>query len=206
MTACLAATGAAAIAVVAVGSFASPAPLAAATVPDEYVLVHDDHGLLQVEVPVAWGNVDTRPFANEDQTLSPAISATAAPEFADFTETYDYAGIVYEARPVGIVDEEVFAEFDESARCDDGGRTPYDDGAFAGSLQAWNYCGGGSARVFVLVTRPIGQEFMAVLWAKTVTPQDEVHLTHVLATFNARPSVGMPTETAPPETTPAGGK
>jgi len=166
---------------------------------DDYVLVHDDHGLLQIEVPAAWDQVDTRPFINDDRSLSPAISATAAADFAELTDGYAQPGLVYEARPAAVADEDVFAELDESDRCTDGGRTAYDDGAFTGQLQAWNYCDGGPARTFVLVARPIGQEFTVVLWAKAPTPAAEAHVTHALATFNATPSVGLPTATAPPD-------
>ena len=109
--------------------------------------------------------------------------------------------MIYEAFQPTTTPADVLADLQFADECTDGGQTPYADATYTGTMQVWNFCGGTSARTFILALTPANGAFTAVIWAKTITPDDEAHLAHILATMTADVAVGLPTETAAPDTT-----
>ena len=102
------------------------------TIPDGYVELVDDTGLLTLAVPDTWTDVDTVPATNADGTPQPWISAS--PDFEQFQTTFDVSGVVYRALPF-TADPDVARRprfgMPEGA-CPELEVMPYDDGVFAG--------------------------------------------------------------------------
>lgn len=168
-----------------------------------YVLATDTTGLLMIEVPATWSDVDPRGSVTDDGAVHAAI--WAAPDLEEFGRTFTTPGLLLEAYPYSpdlrpVVDERL--DFIPQA-CTDGGEIPYADGVFTGTLHTWNYCDGGNTRNFVLIASPDSMDMTILLYAQTVTPEDEAHVNQAFATFNVVPGIGLPTETVPPSTAPA---
>lgn len=166
-----------------------------------YSLVTDNTGLLSVEVPNDWPRVDTRPFINDsDRTLIPAVTATTAPSWSEFVDSHTYAGFSVEAYPSTTSVARVQDAITFEEQCTLGTQTPFSANDFVGTVVDWNYCAGGAARAFVVAVQPTSRDMTIVVVIKTLTPVDEGHASHVLATFRADTTVGLPTETVPPDT------
>ena len=161
-----------------------------------YVRLQDDTGLLTVEVPDTWTEVDLRPDQADDGTVRPLISAS--PDTQSFLETFDTPGVLYVAFPAGSDLNELLRFYDWPAEfCQDTGIRPYDDGLFTGSLQTWTNCGGGAASATFVAANPPTNEFTAWLYVQTVTPAEDPALQHILETFNYHRGVGLPPPGAP---------
>ena len=155
--------------------------------------------MLTVEVPTAWVDVDTRPFANDDGTLRPGISASS--DLDAFADQWDVPGMVYTAYRFQPDPNILFGEYDYSNQCTDAGTVPYNDQVFVGYLRTFDACSDVGSRNFVIVANAPGNQVTIVVVVQTVTAADEAAYQHVLETFNVNPNVSMPTETVPPETT-----
>lgn len=166
---------------------------------DAFVAVTDDTGLLNVEVPATWTDVDTRPIVADDGSVRPSI--TAAPDWDDFLNRFDAPGLIYSAFAFTADHESIFTQFAFDGYCRDGGRAPYSDGAFVGQVQAWTACDGTLAELRVVVADPPDNSFTALIVVQIPTPADLAAYDHVLQTFNADATVGMPTATVPVATT-----
>lgn len=166
-----------------------------------YVRVVDNTGLLNVEVPDTWTDVDLRPDQADDGTLRPTISA--APDADSFIETFDTPGVIYVAFPAGSDLNALLAFYDWPPQfCQDTGVIPYNDGVFVGSMQTWTGCGGGTAATATFVAaNPPDNSFTAWLFIQTVTTADQPALQHILETFNYTPGVGLPSTPPGPGTT-----
>lgn len=166
-----------------------------------YVPTSDSTGLLTVELPASWADVDDRRVIAADGTLRPGIWAST--DLQGFIDSFDTPGLILEAYPyTPDLRPEVARRFDFLPQaCTDGGETPYSDGVFTGTLHTWNYCDGGSTRNFVLTASPAAMDMTIMLYAQTVTPEDEAFVNHAFETFNVVPGIGLPTETVPPPTT-----
>lgn len=177
----------------------APLTVAPATVAQSFVPLQDDTGMLSVEVPASWVDVDTRPFVNEDGTLRPGISA--ATSLAAFDDDWNAPGLVYTAFNFENDPNILFGRYDYSQFCTDGGYAAYNDGVFVGYTRTFNSCADAGSTNYVIVANAPGNTITIVLIVQTVTADDNAAFQHVLETFNIDPSVGMPTETVPPETT-----
>lgn len=178
---------------------APPVTAPPATVAQSFVPLQDDIGMLSVEVPATWIDVDTRPFVNEDGTLRPGISA--ATDLTAFDDDWNAPGLVYTAFTFEPDPNVLFGRYDYTEFCTDGGFAPYNDGVFVGYARTFTTCADASSTNIVIVANAPGNTVTVVLIVQIVTAEDNVAYQHVLETFNIDPAVGMPTETVPPETT-----
>jgi hypothetical protein len=179
----------------------APPPTAAPTTaaPTAFVPVEDDYGMLTIEVPATWTEIDTRPFVNDDDTLRPGISAST--DLEAFDNEWDAPGLVYTAYRFQPDPNVLFGEYDYSSQCTDGGTVPYNDQVFVGYVRTFNQCSAARSTNFVIVANAPGNQVTIVLVVQTVTAADDAAYRHALETFNVDPNVSMPTETVPPDTT-----
>jgi serine protease Do len=150
----------------------------------EYVSVTDDTGVLTVEVPAEWADVDTTPGADDEGGSIPYIAAST--DLDGFMNTWATPGMQFGALPASFGSvEDVLATFAPGEDCTDQGVVDYDDGAFAGSYQLWEDCGGSGAAYVVLATTPsTGDPFVFVTIVQAVTEADLEALDHIFGTFN----------------------
>lgn len=178
---------------------APPVTAPVPTVAQSFVPLQDDTGMLSVEVPASWVDVDTRPFVNEDGTLRPGISA--ATSLAAFDDDWNAPGLVYTAFNFEPDPNVLFGRYDYTQFCTDGGFAPYNDGVFVGYARTFTECADVGSTNIVIVANAPGNTVTIVLIIQVVTADDHAAYQRVLETFNIDPSVGMPTETVPPQTT-----
>ena len=184
---------------------ATPAPGAtvattATTSATPYVRLVDTTGMLNVEVPATWVDVDLRPSSDDAGHVLPTISA--APNWDDYLADFTVPGVWYSAYPYTADPQPLLDEFSYPVSCTQGATTPYNDGAFVGVEQAWTNCNGTSGMVRVLVVNPPTAAFTLLLTIQTGAPEDEAAYQHILETFNVDPSVPLPTETVAVTTAP----
>jgi serine protease Do len=153
----------------------------------EYETVVDDTGTIVVSVPTAWVERNTAPW-DLGLAVGPAPTIWAAPDLQAFIDSYDSPGMLMIGMPSGASEfgtpSDALGLFTpDDASCVSDGRSPYEDGAFVGELEAW-FCGSGSAWV-VVAANPIGQpDAMIVVGVVAVTDADLEALDEVLYTFN----------------------
>jgi hypothetical protein len=170
------------------------------TIPDGYVELIDDTGLLTVVVPDTWTDVDTVPGTNEDGTAQPWISAS--PDFASFSTSFDTPGVVYRALPFTADANSLVDQFGlPDGACPDLEVTPYDDGVFTGSMQLGLSCGeAGNVLWMLVIANPADQAFTAVVQAQGVTTADVDALVTIRRTFNRTASGPLPGSSSPATT------
>jgi hypothetical protein len=173
------------------------------TIPDGFVQLVDDTGLLTVVVPDTWTDVDTAPGTNADGTAQAWISA--APDYAAFRESLEASGVQYfalpfTADPASLVDERGLPD----GACAELEESPYDDGVFVGVAQLGQQCGAAGTGTWVLVVaNPPDQAFTAVVQMQSVAETDDEAIAMILDTFNRTASGAVPGSTAPSTTVPA---
>jgi hypothetical protein len=147
-----------------------------------YQTITDDTGVLTVDAPIEWGDVDTTPFTLDDGSESPMIMAS--PSIDDFSASYLTPGLFFTAVAPQESLEELLAEFAPSAgECTDAGIDDYDDSVYTGRYQTFTNCSE-SSTVFVTVAAvPPDNSFTAVVVMQLVSEADLVVLDQVFATF-----------------------
>lgn len=177
---------------------AVPPPTVLAT---SYIPLTDDTGMLSVEVPATWVDVDTRPFVNADGTLRPGISAST--DLESFNDDWNAPGLLYMAYPFEPDPNVLFGRYDYTTTCTDGGIVTYNDQVFAGYVRTFTDCADAASQNYVIVANAPGNAITIVLIVQVLTAEDASAYQRILETFNIDPNVSMPTETVPPPTTTA---
>lgn len=146
---------------------------------DSYVEISDGSGLLTMEVPASWGDVN----GSANQAGNPALSAS--PDLQAYVESWDVPGVLFVAGSdlAAMSDAAVLDMFSSDAACTSQGREPYEDPLYTGTLEFFQGCGGtGTARVLV-VARPPENTFAAVVDMQLVGDADLEALDQIMRTF-----------------------
>lgn len=191
------------LAVVGVGTSAVAAAPPAATVP-----LVDDTGVLTIEVPATWTDVDTAPGTNDDGTPMPWISAST--DYAAFRETFDVPGAVLAGVTYTTDLQSWIDRLGQDGPCAESVTEPYDDGALVGLHATFSQCGATGAATFHLVAANAGADTARtyLVQVQSATAADEAIVAPVLASVNVvgitEPASAVTTTTAPQLTVPAG--
>ncbi|MCB9127873.1 MAG: trypsin-like peptidase domain-containing protein [Ardenticatenales bacterium] len=151
----------------------------------EYTAISDDSGVLQVEVPTSWNDIDGSAWVADDGTeLGPAI--TAAPDIESYSNTWNTPGMEFVAltsldSEMSI--DELLSFFDYADQCNNGGRYDYEDPLYTGQYDVWEACGGSDTILVVLATQPADGSFYSVVVVQAVTDADLEALDQILNTF-----------------------
>lgn len=149
-----------------------------------YVSVTDDQGLITVEVPTAWAEVDGRP--NPD--FGPSI--WASPNIAEWSGgNWGVPGIIVESSSE-LTSADIpglLAARDLSGVCTLVGEQAYEDPLYAGTLRIYDQCGGTGAFYVVLAASPLdpAQDYLVKVEVQAVTQADLEAADQALATFIA---------------------
>ncbi len=105
----------------------------------------DDSGNIQVDVPVAWSEINGSSWTFEDQDIGVAISA--APNLADFENYYNAEGFFFGASNTfaqlgGYVEFLDYYTGAYKSDCTLDGRFDYNDGLYRGKYDQYSSCGG----------------------------------------------------------------
>lgn len=145
--------------------------------------ISEDSGSISVSVPAEWAEVD----GTADAEFGPSLYA--APSIDSFLNTFDTPGVIIEAtagRTSADIDS-TLDELDFSDQCTYGGRSPYSDALYSGSLDLCTNCGGGSTSIFVVALTPSDGTFLARLLIQAVEPRDLDAADQFFSTFVASP-------------------
>jgi len=152
-----------------------------ASLPEGYVRIVDDTGLITVVVPDAWTTVDTAPAGNEDGSVRPYIFASGVDPQA-FNDTFA-SGVLYTASPYEADPESVITAGGLTAGCESIEVEPYEDPVFTGFVQVGENCGADGGTWNMIVASPADQSFTATVQVQIETDEDQEALDNVLASF-----------------------
>ena len=146
----------------------------------DYVSITDSTGVLSVNVPAEWDDVNGDLWRNNSFGLDGSgeagigVALSATPDFEGWSTTWGTPGLFFGATDQlgGTVDEALDAFGGLANECTYDGRYPYDDGAYTGAFDWWNDCGGIGTVYVVIVARPAGGEFTAVVEITMVSEAD----------------------------------
>ena len=152
-----------------------------------YQAVTDDSGILVMDVPSEWLQVDGASWFFNGEAVGPAIIAAA--NIDAFFGTWIEPGVFFGASAVlaqlfnedGLLDE-VQNQFDFSS-CSYTGRFDYEDPAYTGRYDLFENCGDLGVTYVSLAAMPEDQSFIINVQIQVVTDADAEALDTILTTF-----------------------
>lgn len=162
-----------------------PAPAAARY--SGFVRVEDETGLLVVEIPIEWADVDGTAWMVDGDSVGPSISA--AGNRGAFFGTWTEPGVFFAAPQILTqrFDENALLDFAQTqfnfSSCNYLGRFPYDDPAYTGFFDQFEGCGGEEVVYISLAAVPQDRSFIISVQIQLVTEADVEALDRILASF-----------------------
>lgn len=159
----------------------------------EYTTISDDSGLLLVEVPVSWSDIDGSQWGDASDPLGLAVRA--APDLQSWNDTWNTPGVFFGASVElveGLGNAELLAlpddilnldSFDYSASCTYDTRYDYSDPVYTGKYDLWTDCGDSGAIFIVLAVLPEDLSYFVLVNVLVITDADLDALDHVLDSF-----------------------
>ncbi len=149
---------------------------------DSYRVVTDDSGLLTVEIPTAWSDVDGSAWTLDGEVIG--LSITAAPNISAFNNSWNTPGIFFGATDqFDLTMDELLDAFDYSDSCDYGGRSSYNDSVYFGKYDLWTDCGGQGTLLVVLGTEPADRSYLVLVLVQVISEADLEALDYILNSF-----------------------
>ena len=151
----------------------------------EYTEVRDDDGVLVMQVPTDWVEVDGSAWVIDGDRIGNQI--VAATSLFGFFDTWETSGAFFGASEV-LLDEsepgDLLEVSDFSGDCAYDGRYDYEDAVYTGAYDLWVQCGGTNTAFVVLEAYPPGEDFAVLVQVQVVTDADLEALDVILATFD----------------------
>ena len=149
----------------------------------DYTTVNDDSGLIRVDVPVEWSEIDGSAYVLDDGTEMPAV--TVASDLDGFWGSYASPGVEVRAADSSVTDVPTALAAFEQIECTSYGSQPYEDPAFVGEIELYADCPGTNTVVVVLAAEyKSDQDRIAIVVAQLVEDRDIEALGRVLDTFD----------------------
>ncbi|MCL1693875.1 MAG: S1C family serine protease [Actinomycetia bacterium] len=156
-----------------------------AAVTYEYTEVFDDDGVLVMQIPTTWLDIDGSGWNIDDEIVGPGI--VAAPSLAAFYDTWTSPGVFFgassdlldELEPSDLLN---LTDFSDSCTYDD--TYDYEDAVYTGAYDLWLDCGGTDTAFVVLEAYPAEEDFVVYVQIQIVTDADLEALDVILATFD----------------------
>jgi len=150
----------------------------------DFVVVTDDYGILQVEVPVEWGDVDGSPWLVEGEEIGATVSAS--PDLAGFNDSYDTPGLFFGASSALVAEYDAFSFLDAINFTDEcllDGRYDYDDGYYVGYYDLWTDCGDALSSIVSISAMPEDGSYLVWVLGQLVSDADVDAFSRVIETF-----------------------
>lgn len=150
----------------------------------EYLSISDDTGVLIVDVPVEWSEVDGAEITLDDGTTLPNVSA--APDLGAFFSSWSSPGLSLTATDETQTPDEILDQLagGASSECEDAGRDDYDDGLYQGRIQYYANCGGTGAATIGIAASPPEGGFTAFVIVQLASEADIAVLDTIVQTFS----------------------
>jgi serine protease Do len=149
-----------------------------------YTFVTDNSGLLSVEIPTDWTEVDGSPWTtNEGDVVG--LSVTASPNINSFNNSWNTPGVFFGASDEfnALATDELLDFFDFSLDCEYLGRDAYQDPVYTGVYDVWGSCGGTDSLVVTVSVEPGDGSYRAVVLVLVVSDADLDALDRILDSF-----------------------
>jgi serine protease Do len=150
----------------------------------DYVYVSDDYGVLEVEVPQEWYDVDGSPWLIDGTEFG--ASLTAATDVAGFNDTYDTPGVFFAASNWLVEDYDPSSFLDEVTFTDGcllEGRYEYDDGYYVGYYDLYVDCGEALSTIVNIAAEPEDGAYLVWVVVQLVSDADYDALSRIIDTF-----------------------
>ncbi|WP_448811005.1 S1C family serine protease [Agromyces bauzanensis] len=154
-----------------------------------FVTVTDDSGVVVVDVPASWSQVDGSPFTDDAGNEYKGVQAST--DLAGFQSSWNVPGVAIYAsqQAVGTITPEALHESMTSSMGQDGcqqaATDAYDDGYHVGVYSYWTNCGGVGTDAVVVAADAADGSYVILLTAQATTEADIAALDRVLASFVA---------------------
>jgi len=155
---------------------------------DEYMLVTDDYGAIQVSIPSIWSDVDGSPWMDGGDIIGAGITAAASVD--NFNAYYDEPGVFFGATD-DIAQLGGYIQLLDVYRdgfmgdCKYEGRQDYEDSAFKGAYDLFTNCADSQNTLVVLSAKPHSSTSMLVIViTQLMTDADVTAFEEILATFD----------------------
>jgi len=146
--------------------------------PDGFVWLVDDTGVITVAVPEAWTAVDTAPAEDLEGNPQPWI-AVAPSSIDNFLATFDEPGVLFSAVTFDADTAFLIEQFSLVEGCDEFSVEPYDERGLVGLSQIGFDCGdNGTASWQLIIANPADQSFTALVQVQTLS-EDDVEATQL---------------------------
>jgi len=146
----------------------------------EYVTVTDDTGLLSVEVPTAWTDVN-----GSEGLFGPDIIAST--DVQEWIQTYNVSGLEFQATGIETnqTPDEILSAVSrgQAGQCTSLGRQPYSDPAYTGVSEVFEDCAGTETDFAWVAFEPPDGSFHGVIGVQITQQADVEALERALATF-----------------------
>lgn len=149
-----------------------------------YRLITDDYGVLEVEVPQEWNDVDGGGWVMEGREVGAALSAST--DLAEFNSTWDTPGLFFGASKAVVTEydtESLLDAFSFTGGCVLEGRYEYDDGYYVGFYDLYTDCGDGLSSIVNIAAEPEDGAFLVFVLAQLVSDADVDAFAQIVDTF-----------------------
>jgi serine protease Do len=149
-----------------------------------FTLVTDDLGLLQMEIPQEWNEIDGSPWVSDGEEIGAAIYA--APDLAGFNESYGTPGVFFGASNVLIAEYDLNTFLDTvgfTEECSLDGRYDYDDGYYVGYYDLYYDCGEPLSTIINIAAVPEDGSFLVWVIGQLITDADVDAFSNIVDTF-----------------------
>ena len=156
---------------------------------DEYVLVQDDYGAIQVSVPAAWSEIDGSAWVDSGDIIGASI--TAAASLDNFNAYYSEPGVFFGATDdiaelggyIQLLD--VYRDWAREDDCTFEYREDYEDSAFEGAFDVFSNCLDSEGVLVILSAKPHSSTSPLVLvMVQIMSDADLDALDEILNTFD----------------------
>ena len=156
---------------------------------DEYVLVQDDYGAIQVSVPAAWSEIDGSAWVDSGDIIGASI--TAAASLDNFNASYSEPGVFFGATDdiaelggyIQLLD--VYRDWAREDDCTFEYREDYEDSAFEGAFDVFSNCLDSEGVLVILSAKPhCSTSLLVLVLVQIMSDADLDALDEILNTFD----------------------
>jgi len=147
-----------------------------------YRTVTDDTGVVSVEVPAAWSDVDG---TSTDLGGVSAPTVYAATDLGGFLNGWNEPGVmVMAAAELAAADaDDLLDALGQPDACTSAGRDSFDGGVLSGRFEVWTDCGGSGTAYYVVAARATDGSYGLVAAVQVVSEADLEALDHILGSI-----------------------
>ena len=148
------------------------------------MLITDDSGAIEVEVPQEWNDVDGSAWVLDGEVIGVTVSASS--DLAGYNDTFGTPGMFFGASRALAEEYDVNGLLDDvdfSDDCTFDGRYEYDDGVYIGFYDLYLECGPEQSTIASIAAMPEGGPFIVWVLTQIVSDRDVDAFGQITDTF-----------------------